>query len=216
MRLLLDKTIFRKGSAFILSGVLRQNECWKIPKGPPLSFFSELWDFNFFIKGSPFNFLMICHRRDEKCQSFHLARQSGPTFGFLGCFRREYFNTLKSFCYFWALDMAPTWAVPGLFLETLLLNVINNSLGSLRKVHGSYFSQLRVTVWHYGFRSTVWNSHTPADNSIQFLQERNFSVWVLRMKSWHFFEIHFETPCIFRESFEFGKSISYSWFESLI
>ena len=24
-------------------------------------------------------------------------------------------NTLKSFCYFWALDMAPTWAVSGLF-----------------------------------------------------------------------------------------------------
>ena len=24
-------------------------------------------------------------------------------------------GNLKSFCYFWALDMAPTWAVPGLF-----------------------------------------------------------------------------------------------------
>ena len=30
----------------------------------------------------------------------------------------QYFEILKSFCYFWALDMAPTWAVPGLFLVT--------------------------------------------------------------------------------------------------
>ena len=32
-----------------------------------------------------------------------------------GCCRREYFDTLKCFCYFWALDMAPTSAGPGLF-----------------------------------------------------------------------------------------------------
>ena len=75
--------------------------------------------FNFFsLKGPPSIFLMICDRRDEKCQSFPLTRQSGPTFGVLGCFRREYFSTLKSFCYFWTLDMAPTWAVPGLLFLT--------------------------------------------------------------------------------------------------
>ena len=33
---------FSKGSAFIFSGVLRQNGYGKIPKGPPFSFFSEL------------------------------------------------------------------------------------------------------------------------------------------------------------------------------
>ena len=43
-----------------------------------------------------------------------LAHQFGPTFGFFGCCRK-YFDILKSFCCFWALDMAPTWAVPGLF-----------------------------------------------------------------------------------------------------
>ena len=56
--------------------------------------------FCFSPKGHPSIFLMICDRRDEKCQSVPLAPQSGPTFGFLGCFRREYFDTLKSFCYF--------------------------------------------------------------------------------------------------------------------
>ena len=89
----------------------------KNTKRSPFQFFFGIVKlFNSFSpKAPPSNFLMICDRRDEKCQSVSLARQSGPTFGFLGCFRREYFDTLKSFCYFWALDMAPTWAVPGLF-----------------------------------------------------------------------------------------------------
>ena len=30
----------------------------------------------------------------------------------------EYFDILKSFWYFWALDMAPTWAYPGLLAVT--------------------------------------------------------------------------------------------------
>ena len=38
----------------------------------------------------------------------------------------QYFDILKSFCYFWALDMAPTWAGPGLFHSdvTLFYDVI--------------------------------------------------------------------------------------------
>ena len=53
------------------------------------------------------------------------TRPKGPPFSFFGiarlfknsfgCCRSEYFDTLKSFCYFWALYMAPTWAGPGLF-----------------------------------------------------------------------------------------------------
>ena len=31
----------------------------------------------------------------------------------------QYLEILESFCYFWALDMATTWAVPGLFYFTL-------------------------------------------------------------------------------------------------
>ena len=72
-----------KGSPLHFFGVLQQNGCWKIPKGPSFQFFSALWDFlKKIIKGSPIH---------------------------------QYFDILKSFCYFWALDMAPTWTVPGLF-----------------------------------------------------------------------------------------------------
>ena len=38
------------------------------------------------------------------------------------CCRREYFETLMSFRYFWALDMAPTWAGPGLFHFILIFS----------------------------------------------------------------------------------------------
>ena len=79
--------IFRKETAFLFS-VLRQNGCWKIPKCPPFSFFGN-WDFSFFSpKCPPSIFYMICDRRDENCQSVPLARQSGPTFGFLGSLER--------------------------------------------------------------------------------------------------------------------------------
>ena len=36
-----------KGSPLQFFAVLRQNGCWKIPKGPPFQFFSALWDFFF-------------------------------------------------------------------------------------------------------------------------------------------------------------------------
>ena len=39
-------------------------------------------------------------RMDEKSQRVTLARQFGSTFGFFGCFRREFFDLLKCFCYF--------------------------------------------------------------------------------------------------------------------
>ena len=49
-------------------------------------------------KGSPFQFF-------RHCETFSKT--------FFGCCRREYFDTL-TFCYFWGLDMAPTWAGPSL------------------------------------------------------------------------------------------------------
>ena len=110
----------------------------KITKRSPFQFFFEivrlsLVQFCFLPKGPPSIFLMICDRRDEKCQSVPLAPQSGPTFGFLGCFRREYFDTLK--LYFSALDMAPTWAVPGLFIQAI--NAFGHSFANVeRKAHG--------------------------------------------------------------------------------
>ena len=84
-------------------------------------------------KGPPFIFLTICNRMNvQKSQRVPLLHFSAlcdlpetskkidffSIFISYGCFRREYFDTLKSFCYFRALDMAPTWAVPGLFKLT--------------------------------------------------------------------------------------------------
>ena len=69
----------------------------------PLSVFLALRLFSDkkFPKGPLFNFLEFCDRMDvEKSQRvpsnfFDIVR--------LGCCRREYFDTLQSFCYFWAL-----------------------------------------------------------------------------------------------------------------
>ena len=91
VRLLLDEKRFRLYFfwSFAAEWVLKNT------KRSPFVFFRICETFfNFFSrKGPPSIFLMICARRDEKCQSVPLARQSGPTFGFLGCFRREYFDT---------------------------------------------------------------------------------------------------------------------------
>ena len=75
-------------------------------------------------------------KKSEKFPLLHfLARQFGRTFGFFGhcrssllqCpknpkvrpnWRVRTLNTLKSFCYFSALDMAPTHAVPGLLFHS--------------------------------------------------------------------------------------------------
>ena len=53
----------------------------------------------------------------------HLARQFGR-FGFfmsvilfLWIWHFEFFDTFTSICYFWAFDMAPTYAFSGLFLS---------------------------------------------------------------------------------------------------
>ena len=69
------------------------------------------------LQSVPFHFL-FCKRMDV-----HKTPKDPPFqfFRLWGFFRKktsgaveEYFDTLKSFCYFWALDMASTWAGPGL------------------------------------------------------------------------------------------------------
>ena len=57
---------------------------------------------------------MICDMLDEKSQSIPLARQFGPTFGFFGCCRREYFDTLKSIAILslrYGADLGQSWRV---------------------------------------------------------------------------------------------------------
>ena len=111
------------------------------PKGPPFNFleFSDrtdcfLWVFRhcetffqkiFFHQKCPsFNFFWYATEWMKNLKVSPLVRQFGSTFGFFRYRRREYFDTLKSFCCFWALDMAPTRAVPGLFFLTTILTLI--------------------------------------------------------------------------------------------
>ena len=110
----------------------------KNPKGSPFQFFSALWDFfpkmKIFVF---FNFFMFCDRMDvEKPQRvppfsfselWDFSEPVGPFFWVCNFFEtffqknsileycKRVLDTWKSFCYFWALDMAPTWAGPGLF-----------------------------------------------------------------------------------------------------
>ena len=91
-----------KGPPFICFDILQHNGCQKIPKGPPSTFFGTVTLFknlfknflgNFFKspKGSPSIFLIICNQLE-----FHKARR-------------------VPLLQFWALDIAPTLAVLGLF-----------------------------------------------------------------------------------------------------
>ena len=40
----------------------------------------------------------------------------------------QYFDILKSFCNFWPLEMAPTWAVPGLCFQKTMIDDDNRIL----------------------------------------------------------------------------------------
>ena len=100
------------------SSIFTSSKKLKGTKGYSLRVFSALWDFFsiFFHQKCPsFNFFDDLRQNGWKISP--LVRQFGSTFGFFRYSRREYFDTLKSFCCFWPLDMAPTWAVPGLLIH---------------------------------------------------------------------------------------------------
>ena len=109
-------------------GVFRQNGCWQIPNGPPFQFFGIVrlfFKFVFHQKCPSFIFLWFATEWMNNLNVSPLVRQFGSTFGFFRYRSRKYFDTLKSFCCFWPLDMAPTWAVPGLFFfQTTILTLI--------------------------------------------------------------------------------------------
>ena len=99
-------------SAFNFFDAWRQKGCWKIPKSPLSGLFGieRLFSKIKFPKDPPFNFLMFCN---NGC----LKIQKDPQFGRLGfawAWYFGFFDTFMSFCYFWALDMAQTYAVPDL------------------------------------------------------------------------------------------------------
>ena len=104
----------------------RTIQCRTSPKGP-LSIFFDIPKLFFGKKYFPQRvlpsmFLEFCDRLDiEKSQRvprFSYFRRCETFFKkFLGCCRREDFDTLMPFCYFRALEMAPNWAGPGLLLN---------------------------------------------------------------------------------------------------
>ena len=93
----------------------------KNPKGSPLfSFFGIVRLFfkkKFFSPKVPFLqfFWWFATEWMKNLKVSPLVRHFCSTFGFFRYRRREYSDRFKSFCCFWASDMAPTWAVPGLF-----------------------------------------------------------------------------------------------------
>ena len=105
------ETFFEKNSQRVplqFFGVFWQNGCWKIAKGFPFQFCRHCGTFSHFFltKKAPFNFF-----DDLRQNGWTISKspQFNWTFVFFGYSRREYFHTLKFFCYFWALDMVPTW-----------------------------------------------------------------------------------------------------------
>ena len=100
MRLFFRNFFVSKGSPLQFFAVLRQNGCWKIPKGPPFQFFSALWDFFSKIKNfHPFNFLMFCDWMDGE------KPQKVPPFSFFSAlwdfFRKLFSHQRVPFQFLW-------------------------------------------------------------------------------------------------------------------
>ena len=82
--------------------------------------------------------------------------KGSTNFWFLGCCRREY---LKSFSYFWASDMAPTYSLPGLYISLRVSKIVVfesldihvrpfNMPHCEQKLHGQ-FRGLGPVVWRH-------------------------------------------------------------------
>ena len=82
-------------------------------------------------KGPTFKFLIFLDRMDfEKSQMVppFIKRVKKLKISIKGSPIHQYFDILKSFWYFWALDMAPTWAETGLFKKAENIPVISERL----------------------------------------------------------------------------------------
>ena len=115
------------------------------------------------LKGSPLSVFRHCETLAR--QGLALASPGaplGPIFLVCNFFKKKFekfsifdfckriLDTWKSFCYFWALDMAPTWAGPGLFKERCIyreqwwivqfLETYPNNFSSF--LHTSRYSQM--------------------------------------------------------------------------
>ena len=109
------------------------------PKGTPLEYF-RLWETFFEKKISPkgppsifWYFQTEWMLKNPKGSPIH-----------------QYFDILKSFCYFWALDMAPTWAVPGLFFNPVEMGM------RILPIGGKFFERvLPLIFWHSDLKK-IW------------------------------------------------------------
>ena len=98
-------------------------------KGYSLRVFSAvrlLFEKKIFTKGGPpFNFLIFSERMSFSF--FGIVTLFFKVFFIKGSPIHQYFDTLKSFCYFGALDIAPTWAVPGCVSSNLSPGTLFNN-----------------------------------------------------------------------------------------
>ena len=80
-------------------------------KGPPSFYFlfCNWMDVQKIPNGPLLHFSALCHLPET-------FKKFGKFFSFGNCKRERILYTLKSFCCFWASDMAPTWAVSGAVL----------------------------------------------------------------------------------------------------
>ena len=138
---------------------------------PPFSFFrhceTSRKNFNDF-KGSSLQFCWCFATemlKNPKGSPFERAN-SVQLFGFSGTVKKR-LDTLKSFCYFWALDTAPTYAVPGLlkitqeYFATLLSlafeTKLKHALHSSRDCFPSFEEIETIFTQCAAFVSTGWH-----------------------------------------------------------
>ena len=149
VRLFFSQILFSEGppSSFLM--FCDRMDVEKSQRVPPLAsqFVPTFWVF-FLMRIIALQFFDVLQQRMLKNPkgSSLLALQFCPTFGFFKYCKRI-LDTLKSFCYFWALDMASTYAVPGLLLILVVL------LGFLSK---PVIFSWRDLIWSEFQVSGVW------------------------------------------------------------
>ena len=109
----LDQNFFACYFAFV-----RQQIFSMPPKGPPSFFFyfATEWLFENSPR-APFTFSGLCNLPETKKFEKNTKKITGNfliNFFPMRVLYKRILDTLKFFCYFWALDMASTWVVPGL------------------------------------------------------------------------------------------------------
>ena len=143
----------------------------KKPKGSPLSVFSgivKIFFENFFTQRVRPQFSWYLTTLDvKKSQNVPLLARRGPASGPRRAnsvhlsYCKRILDTLTSYCYFWALDMAPTYADPGLFNISVAKHEQNwrgdplKSLKTFRKKSHTNLKGGRGALWDF------WTSILP-------------------------------------------------------